>query len=190
MGYRPRRLRQNKKRPSKTIFLVEAAGILSFGAKRTAWCYAPCSPLSSAPRSNRHSLACKLAYRLASLDYRTGWVLVLTAKKQQTTAWVICCFWSKRRDSNPRSPVPEASRSSLLTTFIYFLVLSSPKTALSDALVRTVSTQSKSVDGQRCGHRAISVKLKARKLNRIYPVLSFPSAISIPYISILVNRPF
>ena len=60
-------------------------------------------------------------------------------------------FWSKRRDSNPRSPVPEAYRSSLLTTFIYFLVLFSPKAMLSDALVRTVSTQSKSVDGQRCG---------------------------------------
>ena len=81
--------------------------------------------------------------------------------------------WSKRRDSNPRSPVPEAIRSSILTTFVYFLVLFSPKTMLSDALVRTVSTQSKSVDGQRCGHRANSANLKARKLNRIYPVLSF-----------------
>ena len=82
-------------------------------------------------------------------------------------------FWSKRRDSNPRSPVPEAIGSSLLTTFIYFLVLFSPKAMLSDALVRTVSTQSKSVDGQRCGHRANFARLKARKLNRIYPVLSF-----------------
>ena len=81
--------------------------------------------------------------------------------------------WSKRRDSNPRSPVPEAIGSSLLTTFIYFLVLFSPKAMLSDALVRTVSTQSKSVDGQRCGHRANFARLKARKLNRIYPVLSF-----------------
>ena len=91
---------------------------------------------------------------------------------------------------NPRSPVPEAINDSFLTAFVYFLVLSSPKTVLSGTLVHTVSAQSKSVDGQRCGHRAISVKLKARKLNRIYPVLSFPSAISIPYISILVNRPF
>ena len=82
-------------------------------------------------------------------------------------------LWSKRRDSNPRSPVPEAINDSFLTTFVRFLVLLSPKTMLSDALVRTVSTQSESVDGQRCGHRAISANLKARKLNRIYPVLSF-----------------
>ena len=33
-------------------------------------------------------------------------------------------FWSKWRDSNSRPPVPEASRSSPLTTFIYFLALS------------------------------------------------------------------
>ena len=72
-------------------------------------------------------------------------------------------FWSKWRDSNSRPPVPEAILSSLLTTFVCFLVLFSPKTMLSDALVRTVSTQSKSVDGQRCGHRANSANLKARK---------------------------
>ena len=97
-------------------------------------------------------------------------------------------FWSKRRDSNPRSPVPEAIGSSLLTTFIYFLVLLSPKTVLSDALVRTVSTQSKSVDGQRCGHRAISANLKARKLNCIYPGLSFSCDVSIAYFSQIVNN--
>ena len=99
-------------------------------------------------------------------------------------------FWSKRRDSNPRSPVPEAILSSLLTTFIYFLVLFSPKTMLSDALVRTVSTQSESVDGQRCGHRANFARLKARKLNRIYPVLSFICVVSIAYFRKLVNIPF
>ena len=99
-------------------------------------------------------------------------------------------FWSKRRDSNPRSPVPEAIGSSLLTTFVYFLVLFSPKTMLSDALVRTVSTQSESVDGQRCGHRANFARLKARKLNRIYPVLSFIFVVSIAYFRKLVNIPF
>ena len=113
----------------------------------------------------------------------------LNQQKREMRCISLFC-WSKWRDSNSRPPVPEASRSSLLTTFVCFLVLSSPKTVLSGTLVHTVSAQSKSVDGQRCGHRAISVKLKARKLNRIYPVLSFPSAISIPYISILVNRPF
>ena len=76
----------------------------------------------------------------------------------------------RTRYANSRPPVPEASRSSVLTTFIYFLVLLGPKTMLICALVRTVSTQSKSVDGQRCGHWAIPVNLKARKLNRIYPV--------------------
>ena len=97
-------------------------------------------------------------------------------------------FWSKRRDSNPRSPVPEAIGSSLLTTFIYFLVLLSPKTVLSDALVRTVSTQSESVDGQRCGHRANFARLKARKLNRIYPVLSFSCDVSIAYFKRIINQ--
>ena len=65
-------------------------------------------------------------------------------------------LWSKCGDSNSRPPVPEASRSSLLTAFIYFLVLFSPKVMLSDALVRTVSAQSKSVDGQRCGQAEFS----------------------------------
>ena len=98
-------------------------------------------------------------------------------------------FWSKRRDSNPRSPVPEAIGSSILTAFVYFLVLFSPKTMLSDALVHTVSTQSESVDGQRCGHRANFARLKARKLNRIYPVLSFIFVVSIAYFRKLVNTP-
>ena len=99
-------------------------------------------------------------------------------------------FWSKRRDSNPRSPVPEAIGSSLLTTFVYLMMLFGPKTMLSDALVRTVSTQSESVDGQRCGHRANFARLKARKLNRIYPVLSFIFVVSIAYFRKLVNIPF
>ena len=42
--------------------------------------------------------------------------------------------------ANPRSPVPEQIRHRFLTTFVYFLVLFSLKTMLSDALVRTVST--------------------------------------------------
>ena len=82
-------------------------------------------------------------------------------------------LWSKRRDSNPRSPVPEQIRHRFLTTFVDFWVLFSLKTMLSRALIRTVSTQSKSVDGQRCGHRANFARLKVRKLNRIYPVLNF-----------------
>ena len=49
-------------------------------------------------------------------------------------------FWSKRRDSNPRSPVPEQIQHRFLTTFVDFLMFFSPKTMLSDALVRTVST--------------------------------------------------
>ena len=57
---------------------------------------------------------------------------------------------------------------------------------LSDALVRTVSTQSKSVDVQRCGHRVNSDSLKARKLNRIYRVLSFYCDLSIAYFTEIV----
>lgn len=49
-------------------------------------------------------------------------------------------FWSKWRDSNSRPPVPEQIHHRFLTTFVDFLVLFSPKTMLSDALVRTVST--------------------------------------------------
>ena len=88
-------------------------------------------------------------------------VPVATIKKHSHPQGMTVFFWSKRQDSNLRSPVPEAIGSSLLTTFIYFLVLFSPKTMLSDTLVRTVSTQFKSVDGQRCGHRAICASLKA-----------------------------
>jgi hypothetical protein len=95
-------------------------------------------------------------------------------KEEKGLPWkTILNFWSKWRDSNSRPPVPEAIGSSLLTTLVCFLVLLSPKTVLSGTLVHTVSAQSKSVDGQRCGHRANLTKLKARKLNRIYPLLSF-----------------
>ena len=111
-------------------------------------------------------------------------------KKERATTRADLSFWSKWRDSNSRPPVPEAIGSSLLTTFVYFLVLFSPETMLSDALVRTVSTQSESVDGQRCGHRANFARLKARKLNRIYPVLSFIIVVSIAYFRKLVNIPF
>ena len=97
-------------------------------------------------------------------------------------------FWSKCGDSNSRPPVPEAINDSFLTTFVRFLVLLSPKTVLSGTLVHTVSTQSKSVDGQRCGHRAISDSLKARKLNRVYRVLSFYCDLSIAYFSQIVNN--
>ena len=72
-------------------------------------------------------------------------------------------------------PTVSSSRTntpSFLTTFVDFLVLFSPKAMLSDALVRTVSTQSKSVDGQRCGHRLISTQEILTELNRIYPVLN------------------
>ena len=110
-------------------------------------------------------------------------------KKKREPQGLSFLFWSKCGDSNSRPPVPEASQSSLLTTFVYFLVLFSPKAMLSDALVRTVSTQSESVDGQRCGHRANFAILKARKLNRIYPVLSFIFVVSIAYFRKLVNTP-
>ena len=76
-------------------------------------------------------------------------------EKTQITTRAICVFWSKWRDSNSRPPVPEQIGSSILTTFICFLAFFSPKTVLLDALVRTVSAQSNSVDGQRCGHRPI-----------------------------------
>ena len=49
-------------------------------------------------------------------------------------------FWSKWQDSNLRSHRPEQIRHRFLTTFVDFLMLFSPKTMLSDALVRTVST--------------------------------------------------
>ena len=49
-------------------------------------------------------------------------------------------FWSKWQDSNLRSHRPEQIQHRFLTTFVDFLVLFSPKTMLSDALVRTVST--------------------------------------------------
>ena len=48
--------------------------------------------------------------------------------------------WSERGDSNTRPLGPEQIRHRFLTTFVDFLVLFSPKTMLSDALVRTVST--------------------------------------------------
>ena len=101
---------------------------------------------------------------------------------------MIGLIWSEWRDSNTRPLGPEAINDSFLTTFVRFLVLLSPKTMLSDALVRTVSTQSKSVDGQRCGHRVKSDSLKARKLNRIYRVLSFYCDLSIAYFSQIVNN--
>ena len=110
-------------------------------------------------------------------------------KKKREPQGLSFSFWSKCGDSNSRPPVPEAIVSGLLTTFVYFLVLFSPKTMLSDALVHTVSTQSESVDGQRCGHRANFARLKARKLNRIYPVLSFIFVVSIAYFRKLVNTP-
>ena len=46
---------------------------------------------------------------------------------------------------------PEALSVDFLLTFETFGGLFSPKSMLSDALVRTVSTQSEAVDGQRCG---------------------------------------
>ena len=52
---------------------------------------------------------------------------------------------------NQRPRRPEAWSVGFLLTFETFLVLFSPKSMLSDALVRTVSTQSEAVDGQRCG---------------------------------------
>ena len=63
-----------------------------------------------------------------------------TKKRRTTVRGCPSIFWSKCGDSNSRPPVPEQIRHRFLTTFVDFLVLFSPKTMLSDALVRTVST--------------------------------------------------
>ena len=105
-------------------------------------------------------------------------------------------FWSKCGDSNSRPPVPEVFGSSLLTTFIYFLVLFGLKTMLSCALVRTVSAQSESVDGQRCGQATIRANKPSRDYSKlipsgdwtVHPVSCFSSAVSIPYFERLVNH--
>ena len=76
---------------------------------------------------------------------------------------------------------------SFLTAFLCFLLFFSPKTMLSSALVRVGCTHSKAVDGQKCCHWANCAKLKPQKLNYIYPMSSFSSAVSIPYVLILVN---
>ena len=58
-------------------------------------------------------------------------------KERGTTDARRLCF---RAVGEPRPPVPEPIVSSLLTILVYFLVLFSQKTMLSDALVSTVST--------------------------------------------------
>ena len=99
-----------------------------------------------------HANSIALTHKWSS--HRTHW----QKRKRSPQGQPLSLFWSKCGDSNSRPPVPEESRSSLLTTFVCFSVLLSPKAMLSDALVRTVSTQSKSVDGQRCGHRPFSTR--------------------------------
>ena len=85
---------------------------------------------------------------------------------------------------NPRSPVLEQIGVLFDSLYLPFSAFGS-KLMLSGALIRTVSTQFKSVDAQRCGHRAKCPELKARKLNIIYPVSSL-SDVSILYFRKLV----
>ena len=61
-------------------------------------------------------------------------------KRKKAPCGTSFLFWSRWRDSNPRLLRPEQIRHRFLTTFVDFLMLFSPKTMLSDALVRTVST--------------------------------------------------
>ena len=72
-------------------------------------------------------------------------------------------------NENSRPPVPEQIRHRFLTTFVDFLVLFSPKTVLSDAPRRTVSTQSNSVDGQRCGQAEFSSQKPSRDYSKLIP---------------------
>ena len=95
------------------------------------------------------------------------------SKKQGLPQGKPLSFWSKCGDSNSRPPVPEVIFSSVLTTFVYFLVLFSPELVLFCAIIDTVSVQKNSVDGQRCGRWANPTKQGARKLNRVYPRVEF-----------------
>ena len=76
---------------------------------------------------------------------------------KQPSAFKSCVAESKEKVYSTRIG------SSLLATIVYFLVLLSLKAMLICALVHTVSAQSKSVDGQRCGHRANYAKQGALK---------------------------
>ena len=92
-----------------------------------------------------------------------------TTIKQKSTEWCFLALWSKCGGSNSGPHGPEQIRHRFLTTFVYFLVLFSLKTMLSDALVRTVSTQSKSVDGQRCGQVEFSSEKPSRDYSKLIP---------------------
>ena len=76
--------------------------------------------------------------------------------QKQRGAFAPLCFWSRWQDSNLRLLRPEELHTWFLSDFCDFSVLLCLKPMLSDALVRTVSTQSKSVDGQRCGQAELT----------------------------------
>jgi len=71
---------------------------------------------------------------------QTGSKASVTPTIAKGTALRCLLLWSEWQDSNLRPLGPEQIRHRFLTTFVDFLVLFSPKTMLSDALVRTVST--------------------------------------------------
>ena len=110
-----------KKRPSKTVF----------------WSKRRDSILARTARSVFHGRGRPPEVRSAPFSLRIPCVI---KQKKIYRKGIPSFTWSKRRDSNPRSPVPEQIRHRFLTTFVDFLMLFSPKTMLSDALVRTVST--------------------------------------------------
>ena len=72
-------------------------------------------------------------------------------------------------NANLRLLRPEQIRHRFLSTFVDFLMLFSPKTMLSDALVPTVSTESEAVDGQRCGQGKFSSEKPSRDYSKLIP---------------------
>ena len=96
------------------------------------------------PRSATDKRACRSSSVICELAFcalRRGELSSSPQAKKNRQPWGLSVlFWSKWRDSNSRPPVPEQIRHRFLTTFVDFLMLFSPKTVLSDAPRRTVST--------------------------------------------------
>ena len=80
------------------------------------------------------------AHVLANASICVARIIKFRWKRKRSTFSTSFPFWSEWLDSNQRLLGPEQIRHRFLTTFINFLMLFSPKTMLSDALVRTVST--------------------------------------------------
>ena len=114
--FESRKIKIRLSQKDNLIFLVEC-GRQRSRAPYAKKCYRICFGLSAKAQSPR-----------------------LRSIKKDKPQGLILFYWSKWRDSNSRPPVPEQLRHRFLTTFVDFLVLFSPKTMLSDALVRTVST--------------------------------------------------